>query len=219
MIKKNMKKYSESFKMSSVKALRTMKRLGIIRINKIEVKNVRELVKALDISTDSLYNWNKLYSKKKLKDIIVPGELEIENLDVNLDKVSIIPGEKSVFGLRFWGFVAKWMKIKNYARLDLNGLKKAVGKALLEGEIIPDTSIIVEKETKSIKKPKKKVKEKLSKEQIANKHDSLAERMDRLISGYPNTSFNEILSLFEVEKDSFKANNLKNLYKQALSGN
>ena len=59
------KHYHESFKMDVVSSLRLLKEKGIIRLEKEEIKNVRQLCQYFDISSYTLYKWIKLFPVKK----------------------------------------------------------------------------------------------------------------------------------------------------------
>jgi hypothetical protein len=59
-----MAKYTEQFKSYAVGLLKKLKEKGIIVIDGIEVKNVRQLVHELDISSYSLYGWVKIFSNR-----------------------------------------------------------------------------------------------------------------------------------------------------------
>lgn len=56
--------YSEIFKMKCVAKLELLKELGTINIEGVQIKNVRELVAFLEISSYSLYKWQKALKYK-----------------------------------------------------------------------------------------------------------------------------------------------------------
>lgn len=119
--------YSKNFKQQAVKSLDQLKKLGIITVNNQEVKNVRELVKILEISSKTLYGWAKTINWKYEEKY---GE-KLEEIDVKIPEIINSPVENFNFGTRFWGFVAKNMKIRNYSNMSLNQLKISIGKALI----------------------------------------------------------------------------------------
>lgn len=79
-----MASYSESFKISAVHEFGVLKREGILKVGNIEIKNVRELCAFLDISSQSLYRWEKKYSVPKSikKEVFDEGEGNL--LDENI---------------------------------------------------------------------------------------------------------------------------------------
>ena len=138
------KKYTDSFKEKAVfflKKLIEAKGKKII-VEGVEVKNVRELVQVLEISSYTLYQWQKKFNG------LVPAIDTLEDLK-QVGQYGKKPEEKPIetyieeskqekpkvkFGGRFWGFVGRNMGIKNYEKLSLKQLKKAIIE-VLESEI------------------------------------------------------------------------------------
>ena len=60
-----MGKYSYSFKENALKLLKDLTKLGEIKYKKKKITNVRDLCKALDISSKSLYEWKKTKERRK----------------------------------------------------------------------------------------------------------------------------------------------------------
>lgn len=119
--------YSKNFKQQAVKSLAQLKELGIITVNNQEIKNVRELVKMLGISSKTLYGWVKVIDWELEEEY---GE-DLETVDIKIQEIVDSPVENFNFGMRFWGFVAKNMKIRNYSKMSLNQLKISIGKSLI----------------------------------------------------------------------------------------
>ncbi|QYW08103.1 DNA binding protein [Lokiarchaeota virus WyrdV1] len=123
------KQYSEVFKRNCVQKLTDLKAKGIVRINKVEVKNVRELVKALDISNDSLYKWNKVYFATKSNDNDVSDDF-FDSETKPKSEQEISSGE--IFGIRYYSWFARNLGVKNYSRMVLVQLKLAIGNELIK---------------------------------------------------------------------------------------
>ena len=137
------KQYSEVFKRNCVQKLTDLNAKGIVRINKVEVKNVRELVKALDISNDSLYKWDKLYPSEKsgnndVSDDFFDSEPKRSKTEQNIDS-----GE--IFGIRFYSWLAKNLKVKNYSRMVLAQLKVAIALILIDESSLIDIQKVMRK--------------------------------------------------------------------------
>ena len=76
-----MASYSESFKISAVHEYGVLRSEGVLKVGNIEIKNVRQLCEFLDISTQSLYAWEKKFSGLKPEKNEVFDEGEINSLD------------------------------------------------------------------------------------------------------------------------------------------
>lgn len=91
-IKKMPKKYSTEFKMDAVHLLFNLKEDGEVYIEDSKITNVRDLVEKLGISSCTLYDWTKKFSKGEIE------EEEIEDPDLDPEefeeKEELIPGEK-----------------------------------------------------------------------------------------------------------------------------
>lgn len=121
--------YSKKFKVSAVKSLFQLKKEGIVVINNYEIMNVRDLVSLLGVSSNTLYKWSRLIDLSYEEDIedVIP---EIETIEIK--EINGLSGDNFDFGVRFWGFVAKNMKIRNYAQMNLKTLKEAIANRLLD---------------------------------------------------------------------------------------
>ena len=76
-----MKKYGLSFRQNAVLSLSDLKKDGILKVGNIEIKNVRDLCGYLDISSNTLYRWQKEFSglKSEKKDTFDNSGEKIEN--------------------------------------------------------------------------------------------------------------------------------------------
>lgn len=137
------KQYSEVFKRNCVQKLTDLKALGIVRINKVEVKNVRELVKALDISNDSLYKWDKLYPSEKLGNNDVSDDFF--DSEPKRSKTEQTVDSSEIFGIRFYSWLAKNLKVKNYSRMVLAQLKVAIALILIDESSLIDIQKVMRK--------------------------------------------------------------------------
>ena len=129
-----MAKYSLVFKKRCVKLRTELMEKGKVSIDSIEIRNVRELVKVLDISNDSLYTWMEKYSIEK--DDEKDDDNDDDNDDGELD-VKELPGEKIKsfdeweLDNTFWMCVARNLGIKNY-RMPEKQLYVAIGNELIK---------------------------------------------------------------------------------------
>ena len=100
--------HEEKFKMECVAKLELLKELGTINIDGVQIKNVRELVNFLGISSFSIYKWNKeikydgkLGDLKDAKDFIKEHdkkEFEPKEMKEVYKKVSdLVEGDEDFF--------------------------------------------------------------------------------------------------------------------------
>jgi len=167
-----MASYSEEYKSKCVGLLELLKE-NTLTIEGAQIKNVRELVKFLGISSYSIYKWQKEMNylgrnmgeikEEASKDIDeFEPDFSIENKEmregVNFyddDDMGITeePKQESEeqngieFGTRFWQFVAKNMGIKNYA-MPLKQLKMKIGMELINGSGLVESQKNVRTELK-----------------------------------------------------------------------
>jgi len=151
-----MAKYTESFKIMCVDKLTLLKEVGIINIDGIQIKNVRELVEFFGISSYTLYQWNKVFKgivkknqiKTKPKSKVL-AQLENElDLIITQNGIEDAKGKGDVkFGIGFWMFVARNMGIPNYRKFkNLKQLKLRIGT-----ELINSTGLVNPKAKKGLK--------------------------------------------------------------------
>lgn len=134
------KKYDIGFKGNAVQYLRELKIDGIVRVAGISepIENVRDLVKALGISSYTLYKWHNeiefdLDKVKKEKDKKVQGARIIIEPEISIDK--------DLFGLRYYSWFLKANGVKGYSRMSLNQMKLKVGMQLIRESGLVKTKI------------------------------------------------------------------------------
>jgi len=127
-----MAKYDMQFKSYAVGLLRKLKKEGIIGVGDgVEVKNVRELVANLGVSSYSIYKWEKELYGSKLEVIDDSDDDFFDDSDIEISIVNT--GEKKeVFGIRYYSWFARNLGVKNYSKLVLAQLKLAIGNKLIE---------------------------------------------------------------------------------------
>lgn len=140
------KQYSLTFKKNCVQKLNDLKAKGIVVINKVEVKNVRELVKALGVSNDSLYTWAKLYPRAEIEKSDISDDF-FDEKDIEIS--TQLPGEKKeIFNQRYLGWMAGILGIKYYSNMLIPQLKVAIGNELIKQSGLVD----MKKASKNLKK-------------------------------------------------------------------
>ena len=85
-----MASYSESFKRNAVEFLSKLRNTGKFELNNIEIKNIRELCVFLDVSSQTLYRWEKIFPLQKSK----INDVSDDNFEIDTIK-NIIECEKS----------------------------------------------------------------------------------------------------------------------------
>lgn len=113
------KKYTEVFKSNAVAMLREIQ-IGVCKIGDKYIGNVRDLCKYLELSTHTIYTWNKQI--KTAKRIILENDIsaDIEGIKIN------------IFGIRFYGWFARNLGIKDYGKMDLKQLRLAIADKLIK---------------------------------------------------------------------------------------
>lgn len=134
------KTYSIVFKKRAVSLLNELNSKGIVVVDKKEVKNVRDLVKAIGISRDSMYKWKKSLipvpatkkTKKKAKK--KAGKLlEEEQIIIEIEKeLDISEADAGIIGGRFVGYIAQQARIKGYSKMKLPEMMRKVGQFYLD---------------------------------------------------------------------------------------
>ena len=82
-----MAKYSDEFKISSVAKLELLNEKGTIKLDGVQIKNVRQLVAFLDVSSYSLYKWvNEIKYEGNM------DEVEVEKEAIENRRVCILEG-------------------------------------------------------------------------------------------------------------------------------
>lgn len=151
--------YTMDFKKNAVLLLSNLNEVGFVYFKGKRITNVRELVKELGCSSGSLYSWDKKFSEKELygydseynkEDHEYPKELfqnpiekqEVQksvNREVKINNASHT--DKDIFGLRFYGWMAKAKGIKGYSKMKLDQLKYELGKQLIQESGIAKSNI------------------------------------------------------------------------------
>ena len=131
-----MAKYTEGFKRKAVEILNKLKEKGTLNIKDyegdvIQVKNVRELVKALGVSSESLYKWVKLFSNEKSENKDDSDDFFEPEIESQIGKKSVGSGEKVIFNQRYYGWFAGMLGIKGYSNMLVPQLKLTIGNELI----------------------------------------------------------------------------------------
>lgn len=137
-----MPRYSLKFKMNAVRMLKRLNKGEVIRINRKSIKNVRELCEVLDISSYSLYDWDKKLTLTEIEESEILEEEEIEIPQE--EKIEESPEEILMIGseIRFYGFLASVLRIPRYNSMRLNQLKLSIGlKMIKESKLIDLTKL------------------------------------------------------------------------------
>lgn len=147
--------YTEVFKKRALLLLSELNEKRSVKIDKKTITNVRDLVRALGISKDSIYNWRKQITpkkepekKKKRKGTIrhekfkkeqaellkqKEERLKAKDLEKELEReLPSISGTMDIFGGRFVGSIAQAMGISNYSRMKLKQLLLKVGQVYIQ---------------------------------------------------------------------------------------
>jgi hypothetical protein len=124
--------------------LSRLNKTGSVVLNGEVISNVRDLCLELNISSYSLYDWaNKRGVELNIKKTKTkPKKVKKSPLVLDSSDVDFIEGNSSgsdIFGIRFWGFVAKNLKIVNYHSVPLNQLKLKIGIKLMKESGLVDT--------------------------------------------------------------------------------
>ena len=126
------KVYELDFKLECVKLFNELTDLDEITIKKTKICNVRDLCRVLKISSYSLYHW-----VKELHDFTNSGdenEKKFKLSSLEIRKIQQDAVKKSVLSLRFLGSFASALNIKEYGKMSLFELKKAIAKVLNQDE-------------------------------------------------------------------------------------
>ena len=137
------KKYTENFKQNAVQYLRELKIDGSVNIAGISepIENVRDLVSALQISSYTIYKWDKeiefdIDEVKDKKEKKVQGAKVIIEPEISIDS--------NLFGIRYYSWFAKANGLKGYSRMNLNQLKLKIGMQLIRESGLVKTQIKAE---------------------------------------------------------------------------
>lgn len=136
------KTYSIVFKKNAVSLLNELNSKGFVLVNKKEVKNVRDLVKEIGISRDSMYKWKKSLipvpetkkekkkAKKREKEVS-PEEKTIELMNLGRE-LTLTEADAGIIGGRFVGYIAQQARIKGYSKMKLPEMMRKVGQFYLD---------------------------------------------------------------------------------------
>jgi len=147
------KKYNENFKQNAVQYLRELKIDGIVKVADISepIENVRDLVKALGISSYTLYKWDKEieFKLEQYCEIREKKEKKVQGAKVIIEpEISI---DKDLFGIRYFSWFCKANGLKGYSKMNLNQLKLIVGMQLIRESGLVKTRVKPESMTETDK--------------------------------------------------------------------
>lgn len=134
-----MAKYTEGFKRKAVALLTKLNKNGIVIVDGLQISNVRQLCFELNISTWSIYSWDKIYNPKDLDIDDSDDDLDIDEqiLDGDEDwfgqeKKKSTGNQKEIFGIRYYAWFARNLGVKGYSSMVLAQLKLAIGNELIK---------------------------------------------------------------------------------------
>ena len=141
------KTYSMDFKLEVYDYFLELKREGITHPNGVQVKNVRDLLTELGISSYTLYKWipqMEALLKQKGKDDEPETPYQANKNVVSHTKQDIKKIEQNavrnyVFSLRSLGSLASALNISGYSSMSVNNLKLFVGVELIKESGLVDT--------------------------------------------------------------------------------
>lgn len=143
-----MAKYTEGFKRKAVALLKELNDKGIVIVDGLQISNVRQLCFELDVSSYSIYGWDKIYNPK---DDNSDDELDIED--------QILDGDADWFGQekaiktkttgeinqikkdaikefatnqRSMSTLAQALQIPNYSNMKVAQMRLAIGNELIK---------------------------------------------------------------------------------------
>jgi len=93
-----------------------------------ELKDVEDIIEIED--TEEIEDIEDVVSSEKTPDLAIE-KLAIPSKDVVPKEIQSKGIKKSIYGLRFYGWYAKNLGIKNYSKMSLKALKKAIGLILI----------------------------------------------------------------------------------------
>ena len=142
------KTYSMDFKLEAYDYFLELQKDGFCYPNGVQVKNVRDLCRELEISSYSLYKWIPQMEALLEKERNEPKEPEIP-YQANKNVVSHTKQEikeieqnavrKYVFSLRSLGSLASALNISGYSSMSVENLKLFVGVELIKESGLVDT--------------------------------------------------------------------------------
>jgi len=144
------KQYSIKFKRNALAHLLKIKRGQETFIRKREISNVRDLCTSLNISSYSLYKWEKELGYDDIEESDIEAMQFDENKEEELfEEFESMNGHytmsdkkedvsSTIFGIRYYSWFAKVHGIKDYSSLSLSQLKLQLGlKLLKESGLVP----------------------------------------------------------------------------------
>jgi len=144
------KQYSIKFKRNALAHLLKIKRGQETFIRKKEISNVRDLCTSLNISSYSLYKWERELGYDDIEESDIEAMQFDENKEEELfEEFESMNGHytmsdekedvsNTIFGIRYYSWFAKLHGIKNYSSLPLSQLKLQIGlKLLKESGLVP----------------------------------------------------------------------------------
>ena len=145
--------------MKCVGQLELLKELGTINIDGVQIKNVRELVAFLKISSYSLYKWQKQlnYLGRNMDEL--KKEI-IDDMSETIVKEKLIPdairdeftmeafgkqeAKQDIFGIRYFAWFGRTIGIKGYNKMPLAQLKLKIGIKLIKDSGLINNDKVIE---------------------------------------------------------------------------
>ena len=154
-----MPSYNDGFKLDCVSKLELLKEKGTINLDGVQIKNVRELVKFLGISSYTIYKWVKemnylgrnIEVQDTKKELIDADNDGFENHEPYIDEVFEKQNDtllaKQMKDIGYWQSLARALGLKNY-RQKTAQLKLRIGTHLINGTGLVESQNKVRKELK-----------------------------------------------------------------------
>ena len=141
------KTYSMDFKLEVYDYFLELKREGSTYPNGIQVRNVRDLLTELGISSYTLYKWIPqlealLKQKGKESESDIPYQANknvVSHTKQDIKKIEQNAVRNYVFSLRSLGSLASALNISGYSSMSVNNLKLFVGVELIKESGLVDT--------------------------------------------------------------------------------
>lgn len=165
-----MPSYNDGFKLECVSKLELLKEKGTINLDGVQIKNVRELVKFLGISSYTIYKWVKEMNYLGRNIEVQDTKKELVESEILADIDEVINGENNLFldemyekhdpilmddgilskmmkDIGFWQALARALGMKNYRQATVQ-LKLRIGNELINGTGLVESQNKVRKELK-----------------------------------------------------------------------
>ena len=138
--------YSMDFKLEAYDFFLELKREGSTYPNGVQVKNVRDLITELGISSYTLYKWipqmEALLKQKEKDEPETPYQANknvVSHTKQDIKKIEQNAVRNYVFSLRSLGSLASALNISGYSSMSVNNLKLFIGVELIKESGLVDT--------------------------------------------------------------------------------